>query len=349
MEGATEEWKSVKGKSRIDGPSRRPVLAFAMEIDGSIRGRQAWVREDLAEDDWLVPLDGPCLAELRRALEQIRTRPLPLLLLGPDDFGLKACAEMMGGVRRILDEGVGFAILDRLPLAEMDRAEATALFWLLATQVSRPVAQKLDGTMVYDVLDTGLNADAGTEVRPDKTSTEIAFHNDNAYNETPPRYTALLCLQAAKSGPLSRVLSAATLHNSLLARHEAALARLYEPFWFDRVAEHRADEARVFAAPVFARGEAGVRMALHQLRNGYQLKGEPLDSRGREAVEAVERVFTEPRLWVEFFFERGQLQFLNNRTMLHSRTAFTDHAEPEQRRHVVRLWLRDEGHRAYPG
>jgi hypothetical protein len=35
--------------------------------------------------------------------------------------------------------------------------------------------------------------------------------------------------------------------------------------------------------------------------------------------------------------------FVNNRWLLHNRTAFADHPEPERRRHLVRLWLRRHG------
>jgi hypothetical protein len=32
--------------------------------------------------------------------------------------------------------------------------------------------------------------------------------------------------------------------------------------------------------------------------------------------------------------------FINNRWLLHNRTAFEDDPEPARRRHLVRLWLR---------
>ncbi len=37
--------------------------------------------------------------------------------------------------------------------------------------------------------------------------------------------------------------------------------------------------------------------------------------------------------------EVGDIQLCNNYTTLHSRTAFEDWAEPERRRHMLRLWL----------
>ena len=58
-------------------------------------------------------------------------------------------------MREMLDRGRRFAVVDRLPMSELNQAEGTAIYWLLSSMVSRPVAQKLDGTMIYDVLDTG--------------------------------------------------------------------------------------------------------------------------------------------------------------------------------------------------
>ena len=116
--------------------------------------------------------------------------------------------------------------------------------------VSRPVAQKLDGTMIYDVLDTGQQSLPGSGIRPDKTNIEIRFHNDNAYNDTPPDYVGLLCLRQAQSGGHSRVISFHTVHNAVRERHPDMLERLYRPFWFDRQREYRPGESAIFAAPI---------------------------------------------------------------------------------------------------
>src|ERR1700746_1875069 len=216
-----------------------------------IDATSAWLGCDLRPEHYLVQLSTACREEVRRAVEEIRAYPLPTIMLSPDDFAMPACREQMVRVRHILDHGVRFAIVDRLPLAEMDASETTAIYWLLSSMVSRPVAQKLDGTLIYDVLDTGQQALPGSGVRPDKTSIEIRFHNDNAYNNTPPDYVGLLCLRRAMSGGHSRVISFHTAHNALLARHPTELPRLYQPFWFDRQREYHPAESAVFAAPVF--------------------------------------------------------------------------------------------------
>jgi alpha-ketoglutarate-dependent taurine dioxygenase len=320
------------------------------QIDMPIEGPSAWTRHDIQPEEYGAELPIACLDEIRRAVDEIREFPLPTILRRPDDFAMPACRREMARVHEMLDRGRRFVIVDRLPMCEMDAAEATAIYWLLSSMVSRPVAQKLDGTMIYDVLDTGQEALPGSGVRPDKTNIEIRFHNDNAYNDTPPDYVGLLCLRKAHSGGHSRVISFHTVHNTVRERRPDLLERLHRPFWFDRQREYRPDESPIFSAPVFeTAGEVQGRFSAHQIAGGYALHGEPVDDEGEAAIAAMLDVFEEDGLSVDFDLGPGQIQFVHNRALGHSRTAFVDHPDPDRKRHLVRLWLRDRGRRAYQG
>ena len=74
---------------------------------------------------------------------------------GPEDFALDASRAFMREVKRTIDDGPGFAIVDRLPVERWSQSGARAVWWLLASLVARPVAQKWDGTSIYDVTDLG--------------------------------------------------------------------------------------------------------------------------------------------------------------------------------------------------
>ena len=315
-----------------------------------ITGASAWVRSDIRTEDYLIELSADCLDEIRRAADEIRAFPLPTILRQPDDSAMPACRQAMALVRQILDHGRRFAIIDRLPLDEIDVECATAIYWLLSSMVSRPVAQKLDSTMIYDVLDTGQEALPGSGVRPDKTNIEIRFHNDNAYNHRPPDYVGLLCLRQAQSGGHSRVISFHTVHNALQARCPDRLPRLYQPFWFDRQREFHSGESAIFSAPVFELDEElKGRFSVHQINSGYALRGEPVDNDGEAAIAVMLDIFEEDGLSIDFDLGPGQIQFVHNRALGHSRTCFVDYPEPDRKRHLVRLWMRDHGRRAYPG
>jgi hypothetical protein len=136
----------------------------------------------------------------------------------------------------------------------------------------------------------------------------------------------------------------------LHAAHREELQRLYRPFWFDRQREYHPGEAPIFAAPVFeGSAELRARFSVHQIKGGYVLSGEPLDREGERALAAMLEIFDDDGLSVDFDLEPGQMQFVDNRALGHSRTAFEDHPAPDRKRHLVRLWMRDEGRRAYPG
>jgi alpha-ketoglutarate-dependent taurine dioxygenase len=51
-------------------------------------------------------------------------------------------------------------------------------------------------------------------------------------------------------------------------------------------------------------------------------------------------VLRDPELRVEFGLKPGEMFFNNNRWIMHNRSAFEDHPEPDRRRHYVRLWLK---------
>src|SRR6185437_11012952 len=87
----------------------------------------AWRRRDLREADYRTDLPPACRDELRRAADEMRRHPLPTILRRPDEFAMPNCAAAMARVRDILDCGVRFALIDRLPVEEFDTDSAKAL------------------------------------------------------------------------------------------------------------------------------------------------------------------------------------------------------------------------------
>src|SRR5258708_1565034 len=288
--------------------------------------------------------------ELRAVLRELRRSPVPVFVLDPRDYALDACRQTMTGVGELAWSGRMSAVIDRLPMDEMTRDEAVSLYWLLASLLARPVAQKLNGQMFFEVRDTGAKLKPGSGIRPTVTNVDLRFHNDNSYNETPPEYVGLLCQQTAKTGGVSQVVSVHTVHNALLERHADVLGRLYRPFWYDRHAEHEPGEPTTFPAPVFDYGETlQARLALSQIYAGYELRGERVGNETGAALAAIQSGFDRPELRGDLELQPGQIQFVNNRATAHARTEFIDHPEPDRKRHLVRLWLRDAGRRRYRG
>lgn len=322
---------------------------MAVGIEREIEGPIAWTGASLTARVARLEIPADGVAELEAAAATLRANPLPIVALSARDFQLTACRSLMARVRAVLADGIGFVLLDRLPLERLGRDEAVRVYWLLASLLARPVAQKWDGTMVYDVRDLG--RPPGNGVRPDVTSAEQSFHTDNSYNHCPPDFVALLCLSTAMEGGVHRVVSFATVHNELRRTRPDLLERLYAPFFFDRQREHAPGDAMVTHHPLFecVEGRLRARLSRFQVENGQRLAGVPLDDAGRAALDALDAVMNRAGMAWDFAFEPGQVQIANNGLLGHKRTAFRDWPEPERRRHLVRLWLRDRGRAFYNG
>jgi alpha-ketoglutarate-dependent taurine dioxygenase len=317
-------------------------------LAADVRDRRAWRRASLSPRDWLVPLSPACLRELEAAVRAVRQDPLPTLLVTPDQVPpLPACAALMRQVRAQLVDGIGLAVLSRLPVERYEPEENRLLCWLLTQLLGRPVAQAWSGAMLYDVRDTGKALAYG--VRRSVTNLDLTFHTDGPWLERPPELVGLYCIHPAEEGGVSRFVSLGTVHNELRRRHAALLPRLYRPFPWDRQAEHGPDDPPTGTQPVFQYdGRAFVgRFNERLIEAGAELAGAPLDAEGRDALEAMRTMVDDPELCVEFTIERGQLQYLDNRQFAHSRTDFRDATEPHRKRHLIRVWTREEGRRSF--
>jgi hypothetical protein len=63
----------------------------------------------------------------------------------------------------------------------------------------------------------------------------------------------------------------------------------------------------------------------------------------------MDAFLSDPAHRLDLWLERGQIQVLNNRVIVHGRTPYQDHDDPARRRHLVRLWLRAGDRRHFRG
>jgi hypothetical protein len=59
-----------------------------------------------------------------------------------------------------------------------------------------------------------------------------------------------------------------------------------------------------------------------------------------EVLPLIESIANDPRFYLDMDFQVGDIQLINNASILHARTAYEDFLEPDRKRHLLRLWLR---------
>lgn len=313
-------------------------------LTDEVSDERAW-RASTIDDAaaWYYPLSEDCLASFERIIHNDRRHPGPVTEISRPVSSSNGRDESLQLALDALNSGRGFAIIERVPIEQYTVEVALSMYWLIGQFLGTPMEQNIQGTLLYDVRDTGQNVAQGA--RFSVTNAESSFHNDNSFGETLPDLVGLLCLHTAKSGGQNQLISGYALHNELLENHPDVLETLYQLFCFDRRGQFIAGESPTSQFPIFqwSRGELTLRYLHYYIQVGHEHAGQKLSRNQRKALEVVEGLLSRADFRVEFNLQPGQMLFTNNRWILHNRTAFEDYTDPERRRHYVRLWLRQHG------
>ena len=295
----------------------------------------AWKRRDLENARWRVRLTPDEISEVQRAVSGWQARKLPLANMTLSDFPLPTLAPSIAAWRREVSEGRGLQVVSGVPVHGWTVEESSAFFWGLGQHLGLPGAQNRKGDLLGHVRDTGADK-VDRYVRQYMTTQNIPFHCDAA------DMVGLLCLTKARSGGLSRIASSVSVYNELLRRRPDLAPRLFEPFMLDTRDEAEANGMKVLPVPPcrHAGGRAADVLALGVLPHVAAPRGRPAD-RGRErAVRPVRRdIGNSPEFFIDMDLEPGDIQLLSNHTVIHARTDYVDHPEPDRKRHLLRLWI----------
>ena len=309
----------------------RPHEGVALHPVG---GAAAWRGPEVAgRDDWIVRFTAEDIAEIEAAAT--RCAGTPLASIGRADFPLPKLAPRIRGWAGELGGGRGFLFLRGLPVVRWGEELSSIAFWGLGHHLGVPGGQNPQEELLGHVRDYGEDA-ANPFVRKYRTAANIAYHCDLA------DVVGLLCLQPAKSGGASRIVSSVAVYDELLRRRPDLVARLYEPFLLDTRDEAR--EGRMPWVPVqpccFADGRLRTFYHSDYFRSVERHATAPrFTDQERELLDLYEEIAASPDLYLDMNFEAGDLQLISNHTVLHARTEYEDWPEPARRRHLLRLWL----------
>jgi alpha-ketoglutarate-dependent taurine dioxygenase len=234
-----------------------------------------------------------------------------------------------------LRHGRGFVLVRNFPVDLLDETTTELAYLGFGLQFGLPVSQDAAGTLLGHVRDQRV-ARKSPAIRRYATNERQDFHTDGA------DVIGLLCLQRARRGGESRIVSAAAVYNEILATDPDALDVLYAPMVWDRNDEQAPGEPPFFAMPVLSdvTGQPRFFYIGWYIRDAQRHAAAPrLTAEQFAAMERIEQIANDPGFYVEMDFRPGDIQLLNNAVILHSREAYEDDPEPSRRRHLLRLWL----------
>jgi hypothetical protein len=304
----------------------------------------------------LAPIDGPCawlasridyrtegmhvfsagdVAEIDAALDHLRG-------LGDVDFADMAAAmfplptlgRFLADLKRELRFGRGFALLRGLPRERYSLDDLARIYVGLGLHIGALLPQSYQGELLGHVIDV---SDIERQARGYHAGGAQRMHTDTC------DVVSLMCVQAAKSGGVSRIVSAAAVHNRLLETRPDLLATLYGAWVFRRMeldAEF-GDGQLVKRVVIFSResGEFTCNVSGSYPRRAVAAGDAVMTPQQIEALDEMERIASSPALYLDMSIGEGDIQFLNNRLLLHGRTSYEDWPQIARRRHLMRLWL----------
>ena len=306
--------------------ARTPIAAGAVWGAAEMRDATAWTHA-LGPDE---------VDAVLAAVTHARSVGLDRGSLTRDAFPLGPFAARVTAWAQELARGRGFVLVRGFPVGELAPDDIELAYVGLGLHLGVPVSQDAAGTTLGHVVDERVER-TGPEVRLYRTRERQDFHTDGA------DIIGLLCLHGAKSGGESRIVSAAAVYNELLRRDPALVDTLYAPIPWDRNGEESPGEAPFYELPVLSDVDGRPRFFYigWYIRDAQRHADAPcLTEAQRAAMTEIETIANDPAFHVEMDFRPGDIQWLNNSVILHSREAYEDDPDPGRRRHLLRLWLR---------
>ncbi|BAE57522.1 hypothetical protein AFCA_003316 [Aspergillus flavus] len=313
-----------------------------------ISGPTVWKAEEYrdAPEKWTHRFTAEEIAELSATADQFLANKIPLTGISKSNFPLPNLSKRLAELRADLIDGKGFILFKGFPVQEWGNHKSAVAYMGLGTYLGYFVSQNSRGHVLGHVKDLGEDPTQIDSVRIYRTNARQFFHADDS------DIVGLLCIARALEGGESDIVSSHHVYNTLAKERPDVLKTLTEPIWyFDRKGETSKGQEEYIRTSVMYL-ERGENPRVYTKWDPYYVRSlsrfseagivPPLSAAQVEALEVLEATCN--RLSLHMILEVGDIQFLSNSHVLHARTAYTDHAPPTPRRHLMRLWLATPEH-----
>ncbi len=301
-----------------------------------IEGPAAWQGSQIdLRHDGVRTLSAAEVEEIAAALRHLKSLgEIDFPAIAPETFPLPLLGRHLAALSEELRSDRGFLLLRGLPRERWPLDDWARIYYGLGAHIGQPAPQSYLGEVLGHVLDvSNVEADA----RGYHKGGAQRMHTDNC------DIVSLCCVHAAKAGGISRFVSVAAVHNRLLAERPDLAAALYGEYVFRRMERDAelGDGQLVKRVVIFSRdsGQLTCNVSGSYPHRAARAGDWTMTQLQAEALEEMKRISMLPELFLDMTIAEGDIQFLNNRTILHGRTGYEDWPDMARRRHLMRLWL----------
>lgn len=304
-----------------------------------VGGRPAWLGRTLDyRQDGLWQLSAAELTEIDTALAVLKDRgDLDLADITATTFPLRTVGSFVARLRDELWSGRGFVLIRGLSRERYSDDDLARIYCGLGAHLGDIVPQSGNGEILGHVLNVADLVDE--QVRGYRSAQSMNMHSDGH------DVVSLLCLRAAKEGGASRIASAAAVHDRMVETDPDLARVLYRgmPVMRSRLDAERGDGRIVTSDDValFAKTDGVFSSCIHvaQVRDAARAGYFDITPEQEAALDLFCELAASPEFYLDMNIAPGDIQFLNNRLIVHGRTPYRDHDDVRERRHLMRLWV----------
>jgi hypothetical protein len=305
-----------------------------MNSPQTVNDASAWKGCDLAQEHaWRFTLTAQHVDEIEAAARHCSARGLAWSDIQRADFPLPTLGPAIHAWEQEINHGRGFLLVNGLRVENHDNEQIRMMFWGIGTHLGVPLSQNSYGEMLGDVYDEGVKMGTG-RVRGYRTNQQLLFHTDRC------DIVGLLCMQEALHGGMSSIVSSTAIYNDIARNHPEYLEPLYNGFLHANMEEGGA--FTTYRVPVYdvVDGVVSCRILRNTVENARKMGYAKYSQLETDALAYMDSLANRADMRLDMMLKRGDMQFINNYTTLHARTAFEDFPDPAKRRHMARLWLK---------
>ena len=280
----------------------------------------AWVGPDIQGDPrWLHMLSDAEVAEIDAALQAVKAAGTEIPFAA-EDFPLPTFRARLNELMDRVSNGLGVILIRGVPRDRYTDEECGLIYWGISAHIGAPVSQNARGHLLGHVTDEGKTLD-DPNARGYQTKNRLDFHCD----QLPVDVLGLFCLRGAKSGGTSYLVSAPAVHNVMLAERPDLLDVMYAPFHVDWRGDHPDGAQPWYDIPMLTAhdGRLAARITNRSFMESVSRYSDDLalSDAQREALDVFQEISNREELRLMMDFQPGDMQFINNHTLLHDRQA----------------------------